>query len=126
MAEYSENYGFRLDDQDDDYNVDVFNGNFELVDAALKEMESVILTATLTAAGWVGGTAPYVQTVAVPGLAVGANGTIGLAPTATLAQVEAAADAKLLLTGQAAGSITVSAFGDKPSVNLPVQILVVG
>lgn len=83
-------------------------------------------TATLTAAGWTGDSAPYTQTVTVTGLAADAHLIVGLAPTVTAEEMEAAAAAMLLATGQAAGSITVSAFGDKPEAALPILIMEVG
>lgn len=85
------------------------------------------VTVTLTAAGWVGDAAPYTQAVAVAEIA-GADtaGTIGLAAGTTAEQYDAAAAGKLLLTAQAAGQITVSAFGEKPGVDIPVLITIVG
>lgn len=83
-------------------------------------------TATLTAAGWTGDSAPYTQTVTVTGLAADAHLIVGLAPTVTAEEMEAAAAAMLLATGQAAGSITISAFGDKPEAALPILIMEVG
>lgn len=83
-------------------------------------------TATLTAAGWTGDSAPYTQTVTVTGLAADAHLIVGLAPTVTAEEMEAAAAAMLLATGQAAGNITISAFGDKPETALPILIMEVG
>ena len=83
-------------------------------------------TATLTAAGWTGDSAPYTQTVTVTGLAADAHLIVGLAPTVTSEEMEAAAAAMLLATAQAAGSITISAFGDKPEAALPILIMEVG
>ena len=93
------------------------------IDAPDKSKE---YTATLTAAGWTGDSAPYTQTVTVTGLAADAHLIVGLAPTVTAEEMEAAAAAMLLATAQAAGSITVSAFGDKPEAALPILIMEVG
>ncbi len=93
------------------------------IDAPHKAKEH---TATLTAAGWTGDSAPYTQTVTVTGLAADAHLIVGLAPTVTAEEMEAAAAAMLLATAQAAGSITVSAFGDKPEAALPILIMEVG
>ena len=83
-------------------------------------------TATLTVAGWTGSEAPYTQTVAVVGLAGNAHLIVGLAPSATAEQVEAAANAMLLATAQAAGSVTVSAYGEKPDAAIPILMMEVG
>lgn len=83
-------------------------------------------TATLIVAGWTGSEAPYTQTVTVAGLAGDAHLIVGLAPGATAEQVEAAANAMLLATAQTAGSLTVSAYGDKPEVAIPVLMMEVG
>lgn len=93
------------------------------IDAPHKSKE---YTATLTAAGWTGDEVPYTQVVTISGLAADAHLIVGLAPTATAEQVEAAAAAMLLATAQAAGSITISAFGDKPEAALPILIMEVG
>ena len=91
-----------------------------------KAAKTVERTATLTVAGWTGSEAPYTQTVAVAGLAGDAHLIVGLAPSATAEQVEAAANAMLLATAQAAGSITVSAYGEKPEAAIPILIMEVG
>lgn len=83
---------------------------------------SQVKSAVLTASGWADGA----QTVAVEGLPPNANGTIGLAPTATAEQVQAAAAALLLLTAQGEGSATITAHGTVPAVEIPIQILIAG
>ena len=85
------------------------------------------VTATLTAAGWTGDTAPFTQRLTVAEI-TGADtpGTIGLAAATTAEQYDAAAAGKLLLTAQAAGQVTVSALGEKPGVDIPVLITIVG
>lgn len=87
--------------------------------------KSSMVTATLTAAGW-SGSGPYTQTLSVAGLTADGNGSIGLAQTATAAEREAARDAMLSVTGQAAGTLTVTADGDKPTVDIPVTVTVIG
>ena len=81
---------------------------------------------SLTAEGWTGDSAPYTQTVTVTGLAADAHLIVGLAPTVTAEEMEVAASAMLLATGQAEGSIIISAFGDKPGTVLPILIMEVG
>jgi len=93
------------------------------IEAAAKTEER---SASLTAAGWTGDAAPYTQAISLEGVAATDHLIIGLAPTATAAQVAAAAAAQLLATAQAAGSVTISAFGEKPTEALPILIMEVG
>lgn len=93
------------------------------IDAPHKAKEH---TATLAVAGWTGDDAPYTQTVTVTGLPADAHLIVGLATTVTAEEMEAATAAMLLATAQAAGSITISAFGDKPVSELPILIMEVG
>ena len=81
-----------------------------------------VKSAVLAASGWADGA----QTVAVDGLTAGANGTIGIAPTSTAEQVNAAAAALLVMTAQAAGSVTITAHGTVPTVDIPIQIMIAG
>ena len=79
----------------------------------------------LPAAGWASGA----QTVSVAGVLAGDAQTIevGLAKTATKAQVAAAAVAGVWATGNAAGTITFSALnGTAPTIDIPLVIRIVG
>ncbi len=106
----------------DGYVLDARQGK-ALSDAiAAKAAPATDTSATLTAAGWTGTAAPYTQTVAVADLSATAKLTVGLAATITAEQYEAAAAAMLLATAQAAGSVTVSAFGEKPTVDVPIVL----
>lgn len=92
------------------------------VEAAVPAREAAV---TLTAAGWTGG-GPFTQAVSVAGLAADSKGDIGLTQSATAEQRAAARDAMLSVTGQSAGSITVTADGDKPTVNIPAVVRILG
>lgn len=76
--------------------------------------------ATLSSSDW----SNKQQTVTVQGMTANANGFIGLDISATSTQREAARDALISLTGQATNSITVTADGDVPSVNIPINVLI--
>lgn len=89
-------------------------------------MESESITATLRASAWTGSAAPYTQTVSVMGLAARSNGTIGLSQSATAAQRAAAREAMLCVTGQASGALTVTADGEKLTVDIPVTVTILG
>lgn len=83
------------------------------------------VTGTLTVAGWTG-TGPYTQALAVTGLGAAQNGDIGLTSSATAEQREAARNAMLSVTAQAAGTLTITADGDKPTVAIPVVVMLLG
>ena len=76
----------------------------------------------LTSSGW-SSTSPYTQTVTVPNLGASQNGIISIASTATPLQREAARNAMFYIQSQSSLSLTVAADGDKPSLNIPVEII---
>lgn len=79
----------------------------------------------LTAGGWTG-SGPYTQTRVVAGLTEDSNAIVGLAQTATAEQREAARDAMLSVIGQTGSSIIVTADGEKPTVNIPIVVTLLG
>ena len=61
--------------------------------------------------------------IAVDGLRRTQNGIISISKEATKEQVSVAQDAELVLDAQEDGSLTVTARGKKPEIDLPVSIL---
>lgn len=88
--------------------------------------KSTSVTATLTAAGWNGASAPYTQTVSVTGATASNNIIFDLGMGITASQLEAGVDAMLKATSQGTGTVTITAFGDKPAVDIPVQFIIIG
>ena len=87
---------------------------------------SEMVTATLLAASWTGSSAPYTYTLAVTGVTANSNQELLPALTITSEQLTALQAANIQDGGQAANSVTLTAFGDKPTINLPIRVIVRG
>lgn len=101
----------------------------ELYDSALEQWDamesagaSVAVEATLRANGWSGGR----QTVAVAGLTADQNGVVGLTQGISSAALEAARAGELHVCGQADNSLTISADGEIPKLDIPILIIMLG
>lgn len=98
----------------------------EYVAEQMEAEKSTSETVTVTAASWTGKEAPFTAVVASEiatadnHLIVGAGGAI------TVEQQSAMVAAMIICTDQSAGSITLSAFGSVPEIDLPVNIICVG
>lgn len=79
---------------------------------------------SVAASSWNGSSAPYTATVSVSGVTASNNIVVGIRSTATASQYEAFADGQIICSAQASGSITLKAFGDKPSVSVPISVLI--
>ena len=95
--------------------------NAALADVENKADKSVSKAATLTAAGWSNG----VQMLAVSGVTASANGSLRIAQSATDEQFAAWGAAQPRVTAQAAGSLTVKAAGTVPTIDIPVEVIIV-
>ena len=79
--------------------------------------------AILASTGWQGETAPYTQTVNCSG--VTSTNDVLIAPKIDdAADMEFVSDAQIMATAQATGTITFSAFGDKPTENIEFNVKV--
>ena len=81
---------------------------------------------TLSAADWVGEEAPYTQVASSGTNNKDANGYVALSQTATAAQIEAAQKARLRVSAQTFYQFTVTADGEKPTVDIPIQVTLLG
>ncbi len=101
--------------------------NAALADVENKADKSTDTTATLLASGWTGDSAPYSYTLAVAGVTADSNQELLPALGITTEQLAALQAANIQDDGQAAGSITLKAFGeDKPTIDLPIRIILRG
>ena len=90
-----------------------------------KADKSIVITTTLLANGWSSDTPP-VQTVTATGITMFSNAIAGLDMSATAEQIEAAGAATLQVTAQSEGTVTVAAINGAPTVDIPIQLMVVG
>ena len=95
--------------------------NAALAGVENKADKSVSAAAALTAAGWSDG----VQTLAVSGVTASNNGSLRIAQSATDEQFAAWGAAQPRVTAQAAGTLTVKAAGAVPTVDIPVEVVIV-
>lgn len=84
---------------------------------------SVGVTATLSASGW--DADAKTQTVSVALVTAMANGSLRIAQSATDEQFTAWGAAQPRVTAQADGSITVKLAGTVPTIDIPVEVLIV-
>lgn len=106
---------------------DLFSGNYD--DLSNKPTASdlgivSIQGAVTLSADWTGEEAPFTQTVAVPGVMADSVVDIDVAGTVTAEQLDAYIGARIVDGGQAEGSITLKALGEKPTVTIPLRVVV--
>lgn len=106
--------------------INYVNGVTSSIQAQLdnKTGKSTSSTTTLISTSWTGSSAPYSYTVTLSG--VTATNMIEILPQTSITsdQVKALADAMLVGGTQENGSFILFAFGTKPSVDLPLSIVV--
>ena len=103
------------------------NSNMEKIDTALGEKAnlSVAINAVLLMSAW-SDDSPYVQTISVEGLTADQNGIITIGQNITTEQLQDVVAADMRISDQADGSLTVTAYGDKPTRDIPVTIILLG
>lgn len=90
-----------------------------------KANTSYVLSGTLSASAW-SSSAPYSQVLTIQGITANTNGVIGLADTATKTQYEIASVANLRKIAQSTNTVTIMAYGEKPTIDIPIEIIVLG
>ena len=104
---------------------DINTSSGDSVETALnnKAGKSTGVSATLSASGW--DADAKTQTVIVAGVTAAANGSLRIAQSATDEQFAAWGAAQPRVTAQAYGSITVKLAGTVPTMDIPVEVLIV-
>lgn len=135
MSKTTTNYGFTLeDDASTKFKEwrESINGtkdsNFVKLDAILYEKsdKSISIEAVLLASAWVGIDSPFIQQLVIEGLGETQNGIASISANATAEQIEASYKAMLSVIGQTDGAISVVASGERPNVDIPVNIILIG
>lgn len=83
---------------------------------------STAVSATLLSGGWSSGE----QTLQISGVTAESNGVIGLSQSVSDAEMEAAKNAELYVCGQGIGTITIAAYGETPTRDIPVVVILLG
>ena len=83
----------------------------------------VTVTATLLASGWTGSEAPFVYTLAIAGVTATSYQELLPAVNITAEQLKALQAANITDAGQAAGTMTLKAYGKAPTVDIPIRVI---
>lgn len=92
------------------------NDAFQKLD---EKATSILITATLLASGW----SDVLYTLAVDGVTTTSNQEILPAVDITAEQLEALQAANIQDGGQTAGNITLKAYGDVPTIDIPIRVI---
>ncbi len=95
------------------------NANSDSISALQQTIKTTAKQITLTAASWSGGS----YTIRDSLITATSNQEIIPAASISDAQYKALVKASIVATGQAAGSITIKAFGTTPGIDIPVTII---
>jgi hypothetical protein len=91
-----------------------------------KSNKSTSASVTLPASGWTGTSAPFSITVAVTGVTTTSNQELLPAAAITLTQLQVLQSANIIGYSQTTNSVTLRAWGQKPTVDIPVVFIVRG
>ena len=86
--------------------------------------KSIIFTIPVSA--WTGTATPYTCTVNVNGITPKTNGIIGIASSANESQYAECSECGLRLTAQGNGTVTIIARSKKPTISVPLEIIITG
>lgn len=106
--------------------VDLTIANVAGLQSALDANKGTAIAVTLASASWTGTAAPYTYTISNDAITATSNQELTPTTDITADQLSALQGANIIDGGQAAGSMTLKAFGEKPSVDIPVRVIVKG
>lgn len=82
---------------------------------------SIVVMANITTT-WSGSTAPYTQTITIPGILPNSNVSLSVTTDATVAQVDQFQALALTDGGQSTNSIILKAWGIKNTASIPIRV----
>jgi hypothetical protein len=95
-------------------------------DLAAKADKPTTTEATLLASGWMGENAPYIYNLSVTGVTDTSNQELLPALDITTAQLTALQAANIQDNDQYEDTVSLKAFGTKPTIDLPIRIILRG
>lgn len=108
-------------------NIKTINGSSILSSGdLLLATKSTEVTATLSSASWAGASAPFTYDLTVSGVTTTSNQEILPSTSITLTELEALQGANIIDAGQSTNTINLKAFGTKPTVDIPIRVILRG
>lgn len=88
--------------------------------------KSVSVQVNAPSADWQGDNAPYTLTLTANGVTADNNIEVGLASNATLDQIKLSMKCIIQCIAQSENQIILTAYKNKPTEDLPIQVLIIG
>lgn len=98
----------------------------KVVPAQLPDSAGKTVYKTLTAANWTEVDGRPTQTITVEGMNASTNGLINLPSGVTEDQVNAIAEAQIIISSQTDNTCTLTCLGTQPTIDVPIEIYVFG
>lgn len=110
----------------DAFNAATMNAMERRIADGFDGVKSTIIGGTLVANDWVGAAAPFTYSLEVEGVTATSNQEILPAVGITTEQLEALQGANIVDGGQGVGYMILVAHGDKPTIDIPIRIVLRG
>ena len=108
-------------------NIKTINGSSILSSGdLLLSTKSTEVSATLSSASWVGASAPFTYDLTVSGVTTTSNQELLPSISITSTELLALQEANIIDAGQSTNTISLKAFGTKPTVDIPIRVILRG
>ena len=91
-----------------------------------KTSKSTVSNVIVTGSGWNGDDIPYTQTVSVVGVTQSNMVEVTIPSSITTEQLTELVSAQINKVDQSTGAITLHSYGTKPSINIPITVVIRG